>query len=101
MIFKGATRPPMIMGIPMIPFILVAGVTMILTMWTLSKVSAMLGFAILMAGGVALFLMREISKDDDQKLSQALMKLRGIRFRANSAYWNGHSVSPIDYKRRP
>lgn len=100
MIFKGATRPPMIMGVPMIPFILVAGCTMILTMWTFSKVSPLLGGSILLIGFIVILWMRQISKDDDQKVTQALMRLRGIRYRANAAYWNGHSVSPIDYKRR-
>lgn len=100
MIFKGATRPPMILGVPMIPFTLVSGTTMILTMWTFSKVSPLLGGFILLIGFIVILWMRQISKDDDQKVTQALMRLRGIRYRANSAYWNGHSVSPIDYKRR-
>ncbi len=32
-IFKGATRPAMMLGVPIIPFILVCGVFLIVTLW--------------------------------------------------------------------
>jgi type IV secretion system protein VirB3 len=100
MIFKGATRPPMMAGIPIIPFVLVAGLTMMLTMWLMIAFGLFAAFVVLSIGGISLFVMRLISKSDDQKLNQLLMRFRSTRFRANSNYWQGHSVSPIDYKRR-
>jgi type IV secretion system protein VirB3 len=101
MIFKGATRPPMMAGIPILPFIMVAGVTMITTMWTLVFMKSFFGaFVVLMIGAVTLFIMRMVSKHDNQKLNQLMMRMRSTRYRANSNFWNGHSVSPIDYKRR-
>ena len=101
MIFKGATRPAMMAGIPIIPFILVAGLTMIVTMWVLLGLGFFAAFVVLAVGAVALFLMRLISKHDDQKLNHLLMRLRNRQFRANVSFWNGHSVSPVDYQRRP
>ena len=100
MIFKGATRPAMIAGIPIIPFILVAGLTMICAMWTLLGVGFFAAFVVLVSGATLLIIMRTISKHDDQKLNQLLMRLRNTRYRANASFWRGHSASPIDYKRR-
>lgn len=90
----------MMAGIPIIPFILVAGLTMIVTMWVLLGLGFFAAFVVLAVGTVVLFLMRLISKHDDQKLNHLLMRLRNKRFRANALFWNGHSVSPVDYKRR-
>lgn len=90
----------MMAGIPIVPFILVAGLTMIVTMWVLLGMGFFAAFAVLAVGVAALFLMRLISKHDDQKLNHLLMRLRNKRFRANASFWNGHSVSPVDYQRR-
>ena len=91
----------MMAGIPIIPFILVAGLTMIVTMWVLLGLGFFAAFVVLAVGAVALFLMRLVSKHDDQKLNHLLMRLRNRQFRANVSFWNGHSVSPVDYQRRP
>jgi type IV secretion system protein VirB3 len=99
-IFKGATRPPMMLGVPIIPFILVVGAALILAMWALLALGFVASFLILMTGFGAVLMMREISKQDDQRLNQVLMRWRETPRRRNAQHWNAHSMSPIDFDRR-
>lgn len=99
-IFKGATRPAMMLGVPIIPFILVVGVDFILAMWSLLFGGLFAAVAILMFGAVVILVLRHISIDDDQRLNQYLLRFRDIGFRRNAPHWNAHSMSPIDFSRR-
>lgn len=100
MIFKGATRPAMMLGVPIIPFILVVGLVFILAMWSMLLVGAFWSFCILMVGLAVILVLRYISSQDDQRLNQYMLRFRDISFRKNSAHWNAHSMSPIDFNRR-
>lgn len=90
----------MLWGIPIVPFILVAGSTMIASMWVLMGMGFYAMFVVLSSGLMVLLFMKAISKDDPHKLNRILMRVANTRYRANSRYWNGHSVSPIDYTKR-
>src|SRR5580658_7143004 len=68
-IFKGATRPAMMLGVPIVPLILVAGIDILLAMWSLVLVSTFGAFVILAAGLMVIFVLRYISSQDDQRLS--------------------------------
>ena len=99
-IFKGATRPAMMLGIPILPCILVAGLGIILCSWSLllfgwqvTVVEAVVVFSLLMW-------MRFISKFDDQKLNQYMLMFRSMVDRRNIAYWQATSPSPIRFTLR-
>lgn len=99
-IFKGATRPAMMAGVPLVPFILVAGLHIIGCVWSLILIGIMPAVAIAMFGILCILVMRAISKTDDQKLNQVILKFRSKGLKKNNQYWGAHSVSPIDYRGR-
>ncbi|WP_292938085.1 VirB3 family type IV secretion system protein [Noviherbaspirillum sp.] len=99
-IFKGATRPAMMLGVPIVPLILVVGIHLLLAVWSMTLISVFAMFVILMACGLNVFFMRQISTQDDQRLNQHLLRLKSIAGRRNSAYWGAHSMSPLDYSKR-
>lgn len=99
-IFKGATRPAMMMGVPVVPFILVVGVHLLVAIWALQVTSLFVPFAIMMTCGLCVFLLRHISSQDEQRLNQYLLRMRSIAGRRNNGHWGAHSVSPTDYTKR-
>ncbi len=90
----------MMLGVPIMPFILVVGLVFILAMWAMLLGGLFASFAILMFGLVVILILRYISSQDDQRLNQVLLRFRDIGFRKNAAHWNAHSMSPIDYTKR-
>ena len=99
-VFKGATRPAMMAGVPIVPFILVVGIHLLLAVWALVLVNAFVSFVLLMTGALNVMFMRFISADDAQRLNQYMLRLRSIAGRRNKRYWGAHSISPCDYARR-
>lgn len=99
-IFKGATRPPMMLGVPIVPFIMVVGTDFIMAMWAMLLGGLFSAFAILTLGIVTILVLRYISSQDDQRLQQYLLRFRDVGFRRNTGYWSSHSMSPIDFTRR-
>jgi len=99
-IFKGATRPAMMLGIPIVPFILIVGFHLILIVWTfiLSSpfVSIGIGFILIM---VLLFL-RQLNSSDNHRISQYFLYAKDFGNRRNKKYWGAHSMSPIKFKKR-
>lgn len=99
-IFKGATRPPMMLGVPIAPFIGLLCPVLIGTMWCVAFKVYFAAVCVLLTGGACFLALRFISKDDDHRLNHVLMWLRNARFRANSKHWGAHSMSPIDFDKR-
>ncbi|WP_136417576.1 VirB3 family type IV secretion system protein [Herbaspirillum sp. ST 5-3] len=99
-IFKGATRPAMMLGVPIVPLILVVGIHLLLGMWAMTLIGVFAMFVILSAGAVNVFFMRQISTQDEQRLNQHVLRLKSIAGRRNSSYWEAHSMSPIDFSKR-
>lgn len=98
--FKGCTRPAMFMGVPMMHFLLVSGVFMLASMWCFYLVSAYVSLGLVMAYAPIVVVMREMTKKDDQRLRQLLMRAR-MRYRHfNKSLWGALSFSPLRYKRR-
>jgi type IV secretion system protein VirB3 len=99
-IFKGATRPAMMLGVPITPFILVVGLCFILAMWAMLFAGFFVSVCILAFGSVVILVLRYISSQDDQRLNQYMLRFRDIEFRKNMRHWNAHSMSPIDFTKR-
>jgi type IV secretion system protein VirB3 len=100
LIFKGATRPAMVMGIPLLPMVVVGLCGVLVTMWLLQIFGWIAGGLAMLLTALALAVMRWVSKSDDQKLNQMVLRLQGWPARRNSRYWGAQSSSPIAYRRR-
>ena len=90
----------MIMGIPLMPLIIVGLFGVLSTLWCLQLVGPFLAFAMALVTLAVLMVMRLISKVDDQKLNQMLLRLQSLAARRNRGYWGGQSSSPLDYRRQ-
>lgn len=99
-IFKGATRPAMMLGMPLLPCILVVGIFLIGAVWTLLIAGVVPGVSVLLVMCFAIAVLRYISSQDDQRLNQYLMYLRSRPFRRNRSFWRAHSMSPVGFKKR-
>lgn len=74
-LFRGATKSAMIFGVPLIPLVAFATPVIGLTgfFWRLIGYPSLLGIPLLLLG---FFIMREMSKRDDQYLSMWLIELQ-------------------------
>ncbi len=102
-LFKGCTRPAMVLGVPLVPLTIVTGTVVLLSIWTSLLVSLLLIPLIVV--------MQLITKHDDQQFR--LLGLR-IMFRGvnrpllnrlfycnrNGDFWKASTYSPIPFKQR-
>ncbi|QNB17476.1 conjugal transfer protein TraD [Paraburkholderia tropica] len=98
-VFKGATRPAMIWGVPLVAFLMIGGGMLIPAIWALLA-SPPLGVAILFLMIPVFVVMRVITRHDDQRLAQYLLRLRMVPRQRNRRFWGGHAYVPIRLKRR-
>lgn len=99
-IYKGATRPPVLFGVPLVPGMIVAGAGSVAGAWS----AFLLHSAWYLAAVAALVLpalawMRMVTKKDDQRVLQYLRWLQLTLLHRNRALWGGcRSYSPIVYR---
>lgn len=100
-IFRGCTRPATFAGVPMLPFLLVSGGFLIVTGWTCYLASAYIGLFLVMTYVPILLTMRAVTKKDDQRLHQLLMRARmRCRHFASVRQWGAVSYAPLRFKQR-
>jgi len=98
-VFKGATRPAMIWGVPLVAFLMIGGGMLIPAIWALLA-SPPFGVAILFLMIPVFVVMRVITRHDDQRLAQYLLRLRMVLRQGNRRFWGGHAYVPVRLKRR-
>jgi type IV secretion system protein VirB3 len=99
-IFKGATRPAMMAGVPFMPFFLNVFVHALALIWTLALGQFWLVLFVLFSGGTCYLLMRVASEKDDQRLLQWLLLFQ-LRIRqSNRGFWSVNSYAPIPPRRQ-
>lgn len=99
--FRGCTRPAMFAGVPLIPMLLVSGCTLLLAVWMFYLLSPYVSLFLIIAYIPLVITMRQITKKDDQRLRQVMMRVKmRTRQQAGRALWGAISFSPIRYKRR-
>jgi type IV secretion system protein VirB3 len=93
-LFKGATRPPMVMGVPLLPLIFVGGSVLLVSMWTT--------IFLLAALPPVVFIMRQVAKVDDRQFHLLWLKFqfRVLHPNRNGRFWRASSYSPTSYQRR-
>lgn len=93
-VFKGCTKPPMMMGVPMTPFAIVFLSVFLISIYT--SIFLMLLLPIL------IFIMRLITKHDDQQFRLLGLKII-FQFKyfvsGNYRFWNSSVYSPITFKK--
>lgn len=98
-VFKGCTRPAMLWGVPLVPFLMVGGGMLIPAIWALLA-SPPLGVAILFLMIPVFVVMRVITRQDDQRLAQYMLRLRMVLRQGNRGFWGVHAYVPVRLKRR-
>lgn len=97
-IYKGATRPAMKMGIPLVPLVVLFGSGMLLILWGGTLVSWWLALAVLVAFGPALLWMRWVTSKDDQRFRQIFVALKLRLHDRNRRLWQARSYAPTLYR---
>ena len=92
-IFKGATRPACVFGVPLKPFVLVCGLFLLAGLW--------IWFPLMLVAPVVVFLMSRLSKEDDQIFDQIAINWRvNLLKNPNRQSWNGvTSLASCNYKK--
>ena len=93
-IYKGATRPAMLLGIPLVPLVVTAGLGMLLSMWGVILVSGWVVVIVAIAFAPALGWMRFVTRSDDQRLRQMVVATRLWLHDRNAHLWMARSYSP-------
>ena len=99
-VFRGCTRPAMFLGAPMVPVVLATGLAVLLAMLGLF-ISPYITIAVLTAYVPVFAWMRFVTKSDDQRLNQVLLRLRlRARLQGNRRQWRALTFTPVILKRR-
>jgi type IV secretion system protein VirB3 len=97
-IYKGATRPAMKMGIPLVPLVLVFGGGMLLVMWGGTLLSWWVAIAVALSLLPALLWMRWVTAKDDQRFRQLSVALKLRLHDRNRRLWQARSYAPTLYR---
>jgi type IV secretion system protein VirB3 len=98
-IFKGATRPALKFGVPVVPLVLIVVGALIGALWGTFFFGVGAAFPILAGAGGLLVWMRSMTRKDDQRLNQFFLKTRLlILARGNRDFWQCRSYSPYSHR---
>jgi type IV secretion system protein VirB3 len=97
-IYKGATRPAMKLGIPLVPLVVLFGAGMLVILWSGVLASWWIALAIAVAIAPAVLWMRFVTAKDDQRFRQMFVALRLRLYDRNGRFWRARSYSPTVYR---
>jgi type IV secretion system protein VirB3 len=97
-IYKGATRPAMKLGIPLVPLVVLFGAGMLLIMWVGPLVTWWIVPAVVAALAPALGWMRYVTRKDDQRFRQLFVAAKLSLRDRNRSLWRSRSYSPYLYR---
>jgi type IV secretion system protein VirB3 len=97
-IYKGATRPAMKLGIPLVPLVVLVGTGMLGILWGGTLVSWWLALAVAVAIGPSLAWMRFVTARDDQRFRQMFVALKLRLHDRNRRFWHARSYAPTLYR---
>jgi len=100
-IFTGCTRPAMLGGVPIVPLILIGGLTLLMSVWLYYLVSGYVSLALVLITIPIVLWMRQTTKTDDQRLRQVMIRARmRLRHGPSRATWGAISYGPLSWKTR-
>ena len=97
-IYKGATRPAMKFGIPLVPLVISLGGAMLVTMWGGALWSWWVAVVVLAALAPVLAWMRFITAKDDQRFRQMFVAAKLRLHDRNRRFWRSRCYSPNLYR---
>lgn len=97
-IYKGATRPAMKLGVPLVPLVLLTGTSMLTIIWAGGLLSWWIAPGVLLSALPAWLWMRCVTAKDDQRFRQMGLLLRLRLSDRNQALWRARSYSPNLYR---
>ena len=97
-IYKGATRPAMKMGIPLVPLVVLFGTGMLLILWVGTLLTWWIVPVVLAAFVPALAWMRFVTRKDDQRFRQMFVAMKLRIHDRNRHFWHSRSYSPYLYR---
>jgi type IV secretion system protein VirB3 len=97
-IYKGATRPAMKLGIPLVPLVVLFGSGMLLIMWGGILLSGWVALGVLLSFIPALLWMRWLTARDDQRFRQIFVALKLRLHDRNHCFWQARSYAPTLYR---
>ena len=97
-IYKGATRPAMKLGIPLVPLVILFGTGMLLIMWGGILVSGWISLGVVLSFAPILLWMRWLTNLDDQRFRQIFVALKLKLHDRNRRFWCARSYSPNLYR---
>lgn len=98
--FKGCTKPAMFMQVPLIPMVLITGVFALLAIYALIFGFVYVALFSLMIYAPIYATMRAMSRKDDQRLHQMMLRARMRTRHHNRATWGAISYSPLRLAKR-
>ena len=97
-IYKGATRPAMMLGVPLIALVMLAGTGMLAIMWIGPLLTWWVLPIVLATVAPALAWMRFVTRRDDQRFRQIFLAVR-LRWSDRSRlFWHARSYSPYCHR---
>jgi type IV secretion system protein VirB3 len=97
-IYKGATRPAMKLGIPLVPLVVLFGSGMLLILWGGVLLSWWVAAGVLLAIAPVLLWMRWVTAQDDQRFRQVFIALKLRHHDHNRRFWRARSYSPTLFR---
>jgi type IV secretion system protein VirB3 len=97
-IYKGATRPAMMLGIPLVPLVVLAGSAMLLTLWGGLLLSWWTALAVLLAVLPIVGWMRWTTAQDDQRFRQMFVAMKLRLHDRNRRFWHARSYAPFQFR---
>jgi type IV secretion system protein VirB3 len=97
-IYKGATRPAMKLGIPLVPLVILFGAGTLAAMWSGVLASWWIALGVALTIVPLLFWMRFVTARDDQRLHQMFIALKLHLGDRNHRFWHARSYSPLVYR---
>jgi type IV secretion system protein VirB3 len=97
-IYKGATRPAMKLGIPLVPLVVLFGSGMLLILWGGTLLSWWLAPMVLVAWLPALVWMRYVTHLDDQRFRQMFVAMKLRLHDRNRGFWHARCYAPTLYR---
>ena len=97
-IYKGATRPAMKFGIPLVPLVVLLGSGMLVTLWGGLLLTWWVAVAVLAATIPALAWMRFVTHQDDQRFRQIFVAAKLWLHDRNWHFWQARSYAPTLYR---
>jgi type IV secretion system protein VirB3 len=97
-IYKGATRPAMKLGIPLVPLVVLFGSGMLLILWGGVLLTWWIAVGVLLSFVPVLLWMRWLTSRDDQRFRQIFVALKLKLHDHNRRFWRARSYSPTLYR---